>query len=153
MDREFGSMFSASFLPCVPIVWHASPFLQPEQFHASCEHKYSHCRNVFCNFPFLSLRGSIDESPVEWSGQQNPQGSHAAEQTMASHAESKSPLALGEQLCVPFLLGDLFEQHPTKLGTLLSAFCFSFKLIYRLCAGKDLNSYSTSDLLALAVVF
>lgn len=75
----------------------------------------------------------------EQSWQQNPQRSHAVEQMMQSHAESKSPPALGQQLCAPSFLGALFEQHPAKLGALLSTFCFSFKrrhLVYRIHGGK-----------------
>ena len=61
---------------------------------------------------------------MEWSGQQNPQRSHAAEQMSGEAMQKARTLLLWGSTAQHSLLGALFEQHTAKLGVLLSAFGF-----------------------------
>lgn len=110
---------------------------------------YSHCRTVFCSLPFSCFRGSIDESPLEQSEQQNPQRSRVAEQMSGELMQKERILMFWRKLYAHLIRGAVFEQHPAKLGALLSNVCFSFKrsdMVYRFMISvlerEGLNSYS-----------
>lgn len=150
-----GACFPPYSLPACLESWHASPFLQPKRFHVSCKHKYSHCRTVFCNFPFPSFRGSIDESPVEWSGQQNPQRSHAAEQMSGEVMQKARILVLWgkHSFAHSHSWAPCLNNTRPSWGLCSPPFAFHLKgeiwSIGSMQEREDLNSYSMSDPLAL----